>query len=285
MLKQILISMRPQQWSKNLFIFAAIIFTGNLFNLSLLSKSILAFIIFCVLSGAVYIINDLTDIEYDRSHPKKKNRPIASGNLKQRPAFWSAILMTLVGLSLSFLLPINFLFCALTYLLLILSYSLFLKSFILLDVITVSLGFVLRLSSGGFAISIISSPWSLIMTFFLAIFISLIKRRSEKDTLAENAPLLRKNLRYYSKEYLDYLIIISSTNVIISYTLFALFSGKNTNLFITIPFVLYGALRYLYLSFECSLGGDPAILFIKDRPLFYNILIWVGTTIIIIYFT
>lgn len=277
--------MRPKQWTKNLFIFAAIVFTRNLTNPSLLINSLLAFIIFCGLSGVVYIINDIMDSKNDKNHPQKKIRPIASGRLSQGQALVAALSIASVSLILAFLLPMNFVFCTLAYLLLMIAYSLFLKSLIIIDVIIVSLGFALRLLAGGYAISIVSTVWSLIMTFFLAIFITLIKRRAEREILGDNAINHRKNLRYYRKDYLDYIIIISATSVIISYTLFTLFSGKNTNLFLTIPFVLYGVFRYMYVAIEYKIGEDPSLLFIKDKPLFYNMLSWVIVSVIIIYFT
>ncbi|MCM8795544.1 MAG: UbiA prenyltransferase family protein [Candidatus Omnitrophica bacterium] len=284
LIKQIIISMRPRQWIKNLCIFAAVIFTGNLRNLILLIRSSWAFVIFCGLSGAVYIINDIRDKYEDKNHPLKKERPIASGRLKIRPALISAVLITLVSLYLSFFLPLNFIISALIYFLLMLSYSLFLRQVIIIDVIIVSLGYVLRVLAGGFAISILSTPWSLMMTFFVAVFISFVKRKAEKITWEEKNSY-RKNLRYYKRETLDYLIIISATIVIISYAQFAIFSGKNQNLYITIPFVLYGVFRYMYLAFEYNSGDEPSIIFIKDKPLFYNILLWILASVIIIYFT
>jgi 4-hydroxybenzoate polyprenyltransferase len=277
--------MRPQQWAKNLFIFAALIFSGNAVNLAALAKTCLAFLIFCALAGAGYIINDIIDRDKDRSHPVKKRRPIASGSLKVSSALISAILIILIVLLLSLLLPLYFGLSVIIYLFLILAYSLFLRSVIIIDIIIISLGFVLRLLAGGFAISVFSTPWALTMTFFLAIFISLVKRRAEKIELGEAVVAHRKNLQYYKKETIDYFIIISANSVILSYTSFAFFSGKNIHLFITIPFVLYGVFRYMYLAFEHNMGEDPSLVFIQDRPLFYNILCWAIVSTAIIYFT
>lgn len=284
MLRDIIKSMRPEQWAKNLFVFAAVMFTGNLTNPPLIMRSILAFIIFCGLSGAIYIINDMRDIGADRNHPKKKARPIASGKLQQSPALVAAISIALASLGLSFFLPINFIVCASAYLLLLIAYSLFLKSLLLIDAIVISFGFVLRLLAGNSAISILSTPWAMIMTFFLAMFISLIKRKAEGEILGDTAVSYRRNLVYYKKASADYIIIILAASVIISYTLFTLLSGKNINLYLTIPFVLYGVFRYIYLVFEKNMGADPSSIFIHDRPLFFCIMSWAAASAIIIYF-
>jgi len=275
--------MRPKQWSKNLFLFAALIFTGNIAKPLLVLRAILGFLIFCVLSGAVYIINDILDKNNDLNHPLKCNRPIASGRLKIKYASLIAVIIIILALFISFLLPFEFRITSLAYLVLLTAYSLFLKKLIILDVIVVSLGFVLRLLAGGFAISIFSTSWSIILVFFLGVFISLVKRRAEKLTLGEKAILHRQNLKYYKNLTLNYFIIISANTVIISYVLFSFFSGKSPYLYLTIPFVLYGVYRYMFLNFEKNLGEEPAILFFKDKPLFYCIILWLIISIIILY--
>jgi len=283
MLDQVLISMRPKQWTKNLFVFAAVAFTGNLFNLPLFLNAILAFFIFCCLSGSVYIINDVIDRKADKQHPQKKERPIAAGKLDHIKAIKAAIIIAFAGLAFSFFLPLYFVISAVAYLVLLFCYSLFLKDIIIIDAMTVSIGFVLRLLAGGFAISIISSPWSLIMVFFLAMFMSLVKRRVERESLGDLAIAYRKSLAYYRKETLDYIVVISATSVIIFYALFSLFFVRSQHLYVTLPFVVYGVFRYMYLAFEKNMGRDPSVLFLEDKPLLLDVIGWIVTSIVVIY--
>jgi 4-hydroxybenzoate polyprenyltransferase len=282
-IRNVIYSLRPKQWSKNILIFAAIIFTGNLTDAGLLTRSAAAFIIFCGLSGVIYLINDIIDKDRDRKHPTNKERPIAKGTLDEKTAIAAAIVISAVCLPASLILSKNFFFCAVTYLVLLFSYSIILKNFAIVDVLTVSMGFVLRLIAGGLAIGIVSSPWSAVMTFFLAVFVSFSKRRTERQLFGDIAAAYRSNLRHYHKETLDYIVIVSATTVIISYVLFTLLSGKNPYLYVTVPFVIYGVFRYMFLTFEKNLGAEPANLFMSDKPLFASVALWAIISTILIY--
>jgi len=273
--KSIIISARPAQWIKNLFVFGAIAFTGSLSDLPLLARSLLAFIVFCALSSAGYIINDILDREADSRHPLKKKRPIASGILKKGPAIAAACALFLIGSGASLLLPARFMLCVFAYIVLAVSYSVFLKPVVIIDVITVASGFVIRVLAGGFAISVTSTPWSLLMTFFLALFIALIKRKADKEITGGHAA--------YGRGMLTHLITISAAATVITYSLFTVLSGKNENLYLTIPCVLYGVFRYLYAAIEDNKGFDPAALILGDRPLFYTIAVWIVLTTAIIH--
>jgi len=279
--------MRPKQWIKNLLIFAGLIFSKNLLALDLWIISILAFLLFCLLSGSIYIINDIIDLESDKKHPIKSKRPLPSGQLKVRQAWIAAIIIALFSISLSFVLKIDFGIIALAYFLLILVYSLSLKHIVILDVLVISIGFVMRAAAGALAISVEISPWLLICTILLALFLALGKRRHEL-LLLENAQEHRRSLEDYSQELLDQMISVVTASTVIAYSLYTM-AGETirkfntSNLKYTIPFVIYGIFRYLYLIYQKQQGGDPGKALITDRPLILNIALWIATVIILIY--
>lgn len=282
MLKEIFISMRPTQWYKNLVIFIGIIFSLNLFNLNLWITVISAFIIFCLLSGSIYLINDVLDIEKDRKHPKKSKRPLASGTLKPSIAIISAILFILISMVWSYFINLNFLIIAVAFFTLITAYSLFLKQIVIVDILVISVGFVLRAMAGAFSISIMVSPWLIICTFLLALFLALGKRRHELFLLGDLSPEHRQSMYGYSTKMLDQMIIITTSMLIMSYCLYTFFSGKIL-MMLTIPFAFYGIFRYLFLIHSQNIGGEPEMLF-KDRGMLLSIILWVFMVIGVLYF-
>lgn len=283
LLSAIFKTIRLEQWTKNLFIFAGLIFSGNLIYPKAIFKSITAFFIFCFLSGAVYIFNDIMDIEKDRSHPKKSKRPIANGQISILQALFLFIIIISIFIPLSFALKINFGLVSLGYLTLNILYSLKLKDMVIVDIFSVALGFVLRVIAGIVVIGVDITPWILITTLFLALFISLTKRRVEKINLDQKTDVYRKILEVYNIQLLDNLIILISAATIITYSLFSFISGKNINLMWTIPFVIYGIFRYLYLIYVKNEVEELSILIIKDRLLFLNCILWVVCCIFILY--
>ncbi len=282
MIKQVLISIRPWQWYKNLIIFIAIVFSHNLSNTNAWIDSIMAFAIFCLLSGSVYLINDIIDIEKDRQHPIKRNRPIASGKLKRSHAFIIALLLLTGSIYSTLLLNTLFGFVSISYFLLFLTYSLWLKHIVIVDVLTISMGFVIRAIAGALAIKVVFSPWLVICTFLLALFLALGKRRHELVILGNNANNHRKILDEYSVPMLEQMIIIITSALIVSYSMYT-FLTDNHYMMLTIPFAIYGLFRYLHLIHSSEFGGEPEMIF-KDRPILFNLFAWMMTTILILYY-
>ncbi|MBW1854563.1 MAG: decaprenyl-phosphate phosphoribosyltransferase [Deltaproteobacteria bacterium] len=281
-------TMRPRQWTKNLILFAALIFSQSLFQLSMLRDNITAFIIFCFLSGSVYILNDLIDLEQDRNHPKKCKRPLASGKLKPSVAIISGIILVALSLISAFCLNINFAWIALGYFILQIVYSTLLKHIVILDVLTVSAGFVLRAIAGGEVIEVPISSWLLICTILLALFLALGKRRHELLLLEENAVNHRKILYEYSPGLLDQMISVTTASTVITYALYTMSAEtikkfQTDNLKYTIPFVLYGIFRYLYLIHQRQEGGSPEKILLNDKPLIINIILYLITIWFFIY--
>lgn len=283
MFKEVLISMRPKQWYKNLVIFIGIVFSMNLLNLNLWIDSISAFIIFCLLSGSIYLINDVLDIKEDRKHPKKKNRPIAAGHLKPYQATFFAAIFIIIAFISAYLINFLFLVVAVVFFLLIMIYSLFLKQIIIVDLLVISIGFVIRAIAGVLAISVEVSPWLIICTFLLALFLALGKRRHELVLLGVDAHKHRKSLESFSTQLLDQMIIITTSTLIMSYSLYTFFAGKIL-MMLTIPFAIYGIFRYLFLIHSEYLGGEPELLF-KDRGMVVSIVLWVLIVVVVIYFS
>jgi 4-hydroxybenzoate polyprenyltransferase len=280
--------MRPRQWTKNLILFAALIFSQRLFQLAMLRDNITAFIIFCFLSGSVYILNDLIDLEQDRNHPKKSKRPLASGKLKPSVAIISGIILVALSLISAFRLNINFAWIALGYFILQIAYSTLLKHIVILDVLTVSAGFVLRAIAGGEVIEVPISSWLLICTILLALFLALGKRRHELILLEENAVNHRKILYEYSPGLLDQMISVATASTVIAYALYTMSAEtikkfQTDNLKYTIPFVLYGIFRYLYLIHQRQEGGSPERILLNDNPLIINILLYLIAVWLFIY--
>ena len=282
-------SIRPQQWLKNLFIFAPLIFSENIFNRSMFLQSLLAFAVFCLLSGALYILNDLKDLEEDRIHPIKSKRPLAAGKLKKSQAITAFIILSFISLLFASLVNEEFLWVCLVYYVLQIAYSFALKHVVILDVFIVASGFFLRVIAGAVAIQVQISPWLLICTTLLALFLALSKRRHEILLLDEEAINHRPILKEYSAYLLDQMISVVTASTVIAYCLYTI-SGETiekfgTNkLILTVPFVLYGIFRYLYLIHQKAEGGTPETLILKDRPLLLDIILWIVSAALIIYF-
>ena len=281
-------SLRPKQWHKNLFIFAPLIFSQNVFEWPLLQRSLLGFLAFCLLSGAVYIFNDLHDMEEDKRHPLKARRPLASGRLKKTHA-WIAFILTGAGsLALSYALSSSFFAAALVYFVLQTAYSLGLKHIVILDLFIIAAGFLLRVVAGGLVIDVSLSPWILICIFLLALFLAMGKRRHELVLLGDEAQAHRPILKEYSPLLLDQMISVVTASTVVAYCLYTISDETvakfgTTNLIFTAPFVIYGIFRYLYLVHRKSQGGSPEALILKDKPLFIALILWITDSAIILY--
>ena len=281
--------MRPTQWTKNLFIFAALIFAQKFFDFFLLLKTVAAFLLFCMLSGSLYILNDLLDLEEDKLHPKKSKRPIASGLISKNQAISLFIVLSITGFFLAFWLNKYFFIAALIYFVLQSAYSIKLKHVVIVDVFIVTAGFVIRVVAGGLVIDVPISSWLLICTMLLALFLAMSKRRHEIVLLENMASDHRPILKEYSPYLLDQMIAVVTASTLIAYCLYTISAETvekfgTKNLVFTTPFVLYGIFRYLYLIHQKGKGGSPEFLIIKDKPLLINILLWVGTVVFILYF-
>jgi 4-hydroxybenzoate polyprenyltransferase len=281
-------SLRPKQWHKNLFIFAPLIFSQNVFEWPLLQRSLWGFLAFCLLSGAVYIFNDLHDLEEDKHHPLKSRRPLASGRLKTNQA-WIAFILTGAGsLALSYALSPGFFAAALVYFVLQTAYSLGLKHIVILDLFIIAAGFLLRVVAGGLVIDVSLSPWILICIFLLALFLAMGKRRHELVLLEDRAQAHRPILKEYSPLLLDQMISVVTASTVVAYCLYTISDETvskfgTTNLIFTAPFVIYGIFRYLYLVHRKSQGGSPEALVLKDKPLFFALVLWIAVSAVILY--
>ena len=268
---------------------AALIFARQLFHVPSLVAALEAFLLFCVLSGAVYLINDLVDLEQDRLHPVKCQRPLASGRLLPGLAKGTAAILIVGGLAGSFSLGPSFGMIAFSYFALMVCYTLFLKNVVILDVLTLSFGFVLRAIAGAVAITVAFSNWLLVCTMLLALFLALTKRRHELMLLADGAAGHRRILGEYSLSLLDQMIAVVTASTLLSYALYTqssetVFKFGTDRLVWTLPFVLYGILRYLYLVHQRDEGGNPSLVLFTDRPLLAAVGLWTGAVIAIIYY-
>jgi 4-hydroxybenzoate polyprenyltransferase len=283
-------TMRPTQWVKNLIIFAVLIFSMNLFNVEMLLRASLGFLVFCILSGTVYIVNDYADLEFDRQHPVKSRRPMASGVVPPGFAVRGALILTVIGLAGSFLLGVRFGLIAVAYYALVVSYSFYLKNVVILDVFAIAAGFVIRALAGGIVIRSPISDWFLVCTMFLALFLALCKRRHELLLLENDAHKHRKALADYSPFFLDQMVAVATTSTVISYAMFTVSTEsleyqlfKTHKLIYTVPFVLYGIFRYLYLAYHKEQGGSPTRILLTDRALLLDILLWFAACSLILY--
>ena len=287
-MKAIFASLRPHQWTKNLVVLAALAFSKHLFEPAPLLRSLLAFALFCGLSGTAYLINDVADVEHDRLHPRKRMRPVASGELSTRAALALATALGVLCLSLSLLLGTAFAACALLYLALNLVYSFRLKDLVILDVLAVSLGFVLRAVAGAVAIPVQFSEWLLICTILLALFLTLCKRRHELTSLEAGASEHRRSLSEYSPYLLDQMISVVTASCLTAYAVYTTAPEtrakfQTDRLAWTIPFVLYGIFRYLYLVHRREQGGSPTEILVTDRPLLVDVALWALAVVLILY--
>ena len=304
LVRDVLTMMRPYQWIKNLFIFPALIFSINLFRPAYVVRSVAAFCLFCLVAGSIYIFNDLMDIDEDRHHPVKRLRPLASGRVEPALAWALFAVFSLFGLMMSFLLQTGFGVITGVYFAMNVAYSLYLKRVVIVDVLIVSMGFVIRAAAGGLVLGVEVSPWLLMCTTLLALFLVLAKRRHELTLLDDRSNMLielsiaagdpEKALRYrrsldeYSTYFLDQMIGVTTASTLMAYTLYTLsedavakFGG--TGLIYTVPFVIYGIFRYLYLIHQKKEGGNPTRALMGDMPLMVDILLWGMSVVTVLY--
>jgi len=273
---------RPKQWTKNGFVLAGLVFSGEALLASSVVSALLAFVAFCVLSGAVYALNDVLDVEEDRKHPLKRRRPVASGVISPRSAVVFAVVLASAGLALGFFVSLGVGFAGVAYLLLQALYTLFLKHTAILDVMSISAGFVIRALAGVAAVGVPISPWLIVCTGLLTLFLGFSKRRHELAALGEGAVAHRKNLRDYSVPMLDEMMNIMISATIIAYTLYTFFEYTSVYMMASIPFVVYGVFRYMLLVHRDG-GGNPDTLLLRDRPLQITLLLWLTVVMAVLY--
>ena len=279
-------SLRPKQATKNLFVFAALVFTGKLFDPVLFGKVTLAFLLFSLVAGSIYLLNDLLDVEADRLHPKKCKRPIASGALPVGLARVALVVFMVGGLAASAVLSRDFVVAVGAYLVLQIAYCFRLKHVALLDVFTIAIGFVLRTVAGGFVIGAPISQWLLLCSLQLALFLGFGKRRQELVQLGANAGT-RAILKEYSIPFLDQMIVVVSAVTVVCYSVYSIESEtakKHPHLWITVPLVIFSVCRYLYLVYQKGEGGAPDEVLMKDRTLQVAIVLWFLTVMLLFAF-
>jgi 4-hydroxybenzoate polyprenyltransferase len=304
LLYQIVRTARPRQWLKNLAVFAVPLFHGVIFEPNVLGISFLAFLDFCIIASGTYILNDLVDAPRDRQHPIKKNRPIASRKLSVKAAVIAMLILYAWGLYMAFTnIGTYFGFVAISYILIQIAYSFYFRNVIILDALIVSAGFILRVFAGGVAVNISVSSWLILTTIGLSLLLAFGKRRSEKTILEKHAKEIkstrtRRTLRYYPDSLLDSIISMSSSFCILSYSLFTFQTSPNVQgkpinnllpsilktpkfMMLTIPVVIYGVARYLYLIYEKKEGESPERVLLSDAPLLGTVILW-GTMIFFI---
>ena len=289
MLRDFLTSLRVKQWLKNFFLFAALVFDRQLTNWNSAYRTIIGFIIFCLISSSVYILNDLFDIKADQAHPIKQNRPIASGRIKTEFAVFTGLVISIGALIWAYSLSKSFFLVTLFYLFLNILYSKWLKHVPIIDVMIIAAGFVLRVAAGVTLIKVERfSPWLYVVTTLLALYIGFGKRRAELMLLAKDANQHRTVFEGYTLAFLDQLITVVCGTTIVAYSLYT-FSAPNLPpnhaMMLTIPFVLFGIFRYLYLIQVKQSGGEPEEVVISDRPLQLSILFWGISVLAIFYFS
>jgi 4-hydroxybenzoate polyprenyltransferase len=280
--------MRPREWSKNLLVFSGVVFSKSLLDPNNLRLSLLGFLVFCSAASGIYIFNDLCDLTADREHPTKRNRPIASGSLNVNLARFAMTALLLIAMTGSLALGYMFALVIAVYLVTCIGYSLRLKDVVILDVIIIASGFVLRAVSGAVLIGVSASEWLVLCTSMVALLIGFGKRRHELVLLEEKAGGHRKNLSEYSLPFLDALMNICAGAAVITYALYTRADETvarvgSTAMLLTIPFVVYGVFRYLFLIHKRKVGGDPVQILFSDRPTQLNLLLWISAAGLVIY--
>jgi 4-hydroxybenzoate polyprenyltransferase len=284
----LLASLRPRQWTKNLLVFAGLIFSRGLLEPALVARSVLAFSLFCLLSGGVYLINDVMDAERDRAHPQKRHRPVASGRLPPAVALAAGVGLLAGATAAAFLLSPRFGLVALAYAVLLTAYSAGLKHVVIVDTLIIAGGFVLRALAGVVVLGIDFSDWLLLCTILLALFLTFGKRRAELRELEAGAIGHRPILSEYSPELLDQMIAVVTASTLMAYALYTMATETHVRLGtarlpLTIPFVLYGIFRYLYLLYRRDLGGNPSEHLLTDLALLVDVALWGAAVIVILY--
>lgn len=287
-LRALIETMRPKQWVKNAIVFGGLVFSeaGLALHPDAILRAVAAFLIFCLMSSAAYILNDLKDIEKDRAHPTKRNRPLASGRLAQGSAQLALLLLLAGGLSAAYLLTPPFALVALLYILNNLLYNWLLKSMVILDVFSIAAGFVLRAVGGAVAVDVYISPWLYVLTVLLSLFLGISKRRHELHLLEEGSGAFRQVLTEYSAPMLEEMLNVVTASTVIAYSIYTFTAPnlpENHTMMLTIPFVIYGIFRYLYLV-HSGRDSTPDEMLLKDRPLLITIFLWGISVIFILYF-
>ncbi len=273
---------RPKQWTKNGFVLAAVVFAHEALVVSSVTKALLAFVAFCALSGAVYAANDVLDVEEDRKHPRKRRRPVASGAVSARSAMVFAVVLVTCGLALGFAVDVGVGLAGVVYLALQAVYTTLLKHTAILDVMSISAGFVIRALAGVAAVGSPISPWLIVCTALLTLFLGFSKRRHEIASLGDAATAHRKNLRDYSVPLLDEMMNIMISATIIAYVLYTIIEYETYYMMASIPFVVYGVFRYMLLVHRNG-GGNPDTLLLRDRPLQITLVLWLAVVGMVIY--
>jgi len=280
-------SLRIDQWLKNSVVFAALVFSRNFTDVDLIELNIIVFVVFCLSSSAVYLINDVIDYSRDCHHPEKKQRPIASGKLSRSTAVIVAILLGGVSIAISAVaFDLLTLLTVISFIILNVIYSLLLKNIVIVDVMSIAGSFVLRAVGGGFAIGVPISSWLVVCTILLALFLGFGKRRHELKSLEKIAPEHRRSLEHYSTYFLDQMISVVTASTVVAYTFYTISPEVEDKLGVkhlelSIPFVLYGIFRYLYLIHRQDKGGSPSRILYTDIPILLNVLLWLATVLIL----
>jgi 4-hydroxybenzoate polyprenyltransferase len=282
--------LRPMQWSKNTVLFAALIFAKHLFVLSDLVTVTLSFLAFCALASGAYVMNDLRDCERDREHPLKSLRPLPSGRVRRGTAVALSIVLVFTGMLSAIALRPGFGVLAAVYFVLQVAYTFWLKEAVILDVMSIAAGFVIRAVAGGVIIAVPVSPWLIICTFLLALFLGFSKRRHELILLEARATNHRASLKEYSPYFLDQMIAVVTASTVVAYAIYTVSPEVREKLgtdklYLTIPFVLFGIFRYLYLVHQREEGGNPTQLLLTDQPLLIDVLLWIATAALLLYWT
>lgn len=282
-------SLRPKQWIKNGFILLPLIFGAKLFSFPDNLRTILGIAIFSLAAGAVYLINDLMDLEGDRLHPLKRLRPLASGKIPKQQVSMAAVPLMVLSIFLSLMLEANFGFLVVFYVVLNLIYSKFLKNLVIIDVFCIGLFFLIRVLAGCFLARVEISHWILFMTVLLALFLGFNKRRQELKMMGKEAGSHRVVLAKYNAYFIDQMIAVVTSSIVVAYMLYTV-DGRtverfgSNHLMFTIPFVYYGLFRYLYLLQKNHKDGDPSRIFLSDRPMQWNVVAWLTVAVAVIYF-
>ncbi len=282
LIRNIIVSVRYKQWYKNFLLFVGLVFAQRLFDFTDIGKATLAFVYFCALSAGEYLVNDVLDYARDQKHPTKRLRPIAAGKLSRPLATLIALVLIVGALAASYLtLGLWFLAAALGYVLLIVLYSFWFKHVIIADVIIIALGFVIRAVAGCLAINVVISPWLIICTFLLALFLALGKRRHELTVLTHKAPSHRATLSEYTVPMLEHFLSITTAALIVSYLTYT-FLTNDYYMMLTAPFATYGLLRYSLLVHQNTIGGEPELI-MRDRPTLINLAVWGAVVVLVLY--
>jgi len=281
----VLCLVRPRQWTKNLAVFAAIVFSQHLFELDLLLTTALAFVAFCLVTSGLYALNDALDAERDRQHPIKRDRPVACGRVSAAQAITIAISCGAAGVALAVFIGTPFLLTVVAYLVIQFAYLAWLKNVAIVDMLAIASGFVLRAVAGAEAINVVVSPWLVLCTGLLALFLAAAKRRHELVLLGEGSPGHRPVLEEYSAELLDSFMVTLSAATVTSYALYTFFETRAPGylMMLTIPFVIYGVLRYQMLVLRSDEGGRPEDVLLGDRPIMIDIALWATAAVAVLY--